>query len=119
MGGAVTSGGGPSAPDCIYLAAAHLSRMVLSGSFGPRRAESGGRATLRRFDLARREAKDVPESRPADRRRRYVGHACPGAVAAAAAAVSSITDAARHAGGAGSLRPRCAQILRFRPAGYD
>ena len=59
------------------------------------------------------------ESRPADRRRRRGGHACPGAVAVAAAAVSSTTNAARHAGGAGSLRPRCAQILRFRPAGYD
>src|SRR4051812_31286797 len=37
--------GGLSAPDCIYLAAVHLNRMALSGSYGPRRAESGGRAT--------------------------------------------------------------------------
>jgi hypothetical protein len=37
----VTSGGGLSAPDCIYLAAAHLNRMVLSGSYGPHRRRAG------------------------------------------------------------------------------
>jgi hypothetical protein len=57
------------------------------------------------------------KSRPLDRHRRGTGSASGGAVTTATATLSSITHAARYAGGMRGLRSRCAQVLRGRPSG--
>ncbi len=114
IGGAVAGVRAPHAVRCYWR---RISIVWFSGVYtvAPAGTSRGGSPVVRPF---LRRAEDVLQSRPVDRHRRGMGSAGSGAVTSATATLSSITHAARYAGGTRGLRSRCAQVLRGRPSGH-
>ena len=116
LGGAVEVGG-LRTPDRVSVTVTYLNRWFSRLIRSPPAGQAAGGTQSSR--PSRRKAKDASKSRPAYRRRRRVGVPAAAQSPLPPLPFSSTTNAARHARGTGGLRPRCAQVLRFRPAGYD